>query len=445
MLPGGDMVAFLNDRNALCQPGTCWLDPCARRIFYLEDIEGAPVELCVNPSPLLRLTQTRYVVLESLHCAHGLASAVEAMNCSDVTIEACQAEQFSLSGFHLEGSRYTVRHCRLSDVGLAGVRLSSGDAEQLMDGNSVVEYSSFERWGQARKVYEPAVKLHGTGTLVRGCNFNDGPHMAIEVLGNSHHIDGNKFSNVVQEIDDMGAIYLNLGEEPLQRGHVVSHNLFHDIGVNRTIASAIYIDRCSMGITVLRNLFVRICGDGSRFRRAIHANGASHLAVVENLFVDCECAFELDFYLTSWGSKGDAPQMIKARELAAKRLKKGPPHITRYPELLQLAEENPTLPATNKIRGNFVLAPNAEPRSGFVISSGPLALVALEDNVVYDRQNLNRTSLLRLTSVWRWLLGNEITADDFDARIAELITDWGARQRELSDASTSGCYVLNDV
>ena len=72
-------------------------------------------------------------------------------------------------------------------------------------------------------------------------------------------------------------------EEPLQRGHVVSYNLFHYIGLNRTIAGAVYIDRCSMGISVLRNLFVRICGDGSRFRRAIYANGASHLTVAENL------------------------------------------------------------------------------------------------------------------------------------------------------------------
>jgi hypothetical protein len=72
-----------------------------------------------------------------------------------------------------------------------------------------------------------------------------------------------------------------------------------------------------------------------------------------------------------------------------------------------------------------------------VISSGPVALVALEDNVVYDRQNLNRTSLLRLSSIWRWLLGKEITVDDLDAGIAVLIADWGAGQRELSDALAS--------
>jgi hypothetical protein len=435
MLPGGDMVAFLNDRKALRRPGTCWLDPGGRRIFYLEETPGAAAELCVNPGHLVRLARARHVVIESLHFAGGLASAIEAIDCSDITIENCQAEQFSLSAFHLEGSHFTIRGCAVNDVGITAVRLLSGDAGRLIDGKSVIEGCTFKQWGRVRKVYEPAVKLHGTGTLVRGCTFTDGPHMAIEVVGNSHRIDGNEFSRVAHDIDDMGAIYFNLGEDPLQRGHVVSHNLFHDIGLDRTIASAVYVDRCSMGITVFRNIFIRICGEGSRARRAIHANGASHLKVVENLFVDCECALELEFYLTGWG-KRDVAAMIKGRASALRRLSEGAAHASRYPELLQLAEEDLAFPATNQIRGNYVLAPNGGRRCGFVISGAPPGeVVAVEDNVVWDRGHLGPAGLVRLPPIWRPLLGKEITVDGFDAAIAALIADWNSLRAELFAAT----------
>ena len=422
-LAGGDKVAFINDRSALRGPGACWLDRNARRIFYVEEIPGAAVELCVNPGHLLRLARARHVAFESLRFVGGLASAIEAIDCLDITIENCHAEQFSLGAFHLEGSRFVVRGCTASDTGIAAVRLISGNSGQLKDGHSEIVGSAFSRWGQVKKVYEPAVELHGAGTLVKGCTFTDGPHMAIEVRGNSHRIEGNNFSRVVQDIDDMGAIYFNLGEDPLQRGHVVSHNLFHDIGLHRAIASAVYVDRCSMGITIFRNMFVRINGEGSRARRAIHANGPSHLKVVENLFVDCESAVELEFYLNGWG-KRDVSAMVAGRKSALRRLNEGTVHAMRYPELVGLAEEDPILPATNYVRDNFVLAPDGDRRRGIVIADAHAPLVTMENNVVWDRSRLNPVTLLALPPHWSCLFGGNVTVGDLDAAIAGLIADW---------------------
>ena len=423
LLPGGDKVAFINDRTALRGPGTCWLDPSARRIFYLEESPGAAVELCVNPGHLLRLAQARHVAFESLHFVGGLASAIEAIDCSDLTIESCHAEQFSLGAFHLEGSRFVVRGCTVSDTGITAIRLMSGESSQLIDGSSEIVGSAFSRWGQVKKVYEPAIQLHGTGTLVRDCTFVDGPHMAVEVRGNSHRIERNKLSRVVQEIDDMGAIYFNLGEDPLQRGHVVSHNLFHDIGLHRTIASAVYADRCSMGITIFRNIFVRINGEGARARRAIHANGVSHLKVVDNLFVDCECAFELEFYLTGWG-KRDIPAILAGRKSSLRRINEGVAHAARYSELVGLAEEDAILPATNYIGGNRVLAPDGDRRRGLVITGAPASLVRMEDNLLWDRSRLDPAALLNLPPHLHVLLGSDVTVGGLDAALAALIADW---------------------
>ena len=359
MLPAGTKSPSSMIERLYARPGTCWLDPRARRIFYLEETPARRWSFA-SIRVICCGSRRRDTWPSNLCISSGVwPRPLKRIDCSDLTIANCNAEQFSLGAFHLEGSRFVVRDCTVNDTGITAIRLMSGDSGQLIDGNSEIAGCTFSRWGQVKKVYEPAVQLHGTGTLVRDCTFTDGPHMAIEVRGNSHRIEGNKFSRVVQDIDDMGAIYFNLGEDPLQRGHVVSHNLFHDIGLHRTIASAVYVDRCSMGITIFRNMFVRINGEGSRARRAIHANGASHLKVVENLFVDCECALELEFYLTGWG-KRDIPAMLAGRKSSLRRLNEGAAHAMRYPELVGLAEEDPILPATNYVRGNYVLAPDGD-------------------------------------------------------------------------------------
>ena len=88
----------------------------------------------------------------------------------------------------------------------------------------------------------------------------------------------------------MGAIYMNLGPTPLNRGNVIHTNFFHDVGEGRPLIQAVYADDGSMGLTVHSNVFYRVnCGEVCH---AVHGNGASYINVTNNVFVDCGGPYE---------------------------------------------------------------------------------------------------------------------------------------------------------
>ncbi|MGG1910270.1 hypothetical protein AB1285_25770 [Microbacterium sp. NRRL B-14842] len=49
--------------------------------------------------------------------------------------------------------------------------------------------------------------------------------------GNDHLFERNEVYDVCKQFHDLGAIYMNSGKTPQQRGHVFRENYFHDIGV----------------------------------------------------------------------------------------------------------------------------------------------------------------------------------------------------------------------
>ncbi len=428
MLPGGDRIAFLNDRRALQSPGECWLDPQQRRMEYVPFDHGPKPELCVFPHHLLQLHETRFARIRGLHLVGGLASAVYARGCEDIAVEGCEIEQFGAGGLHLEGARFTVRGCSIHDVGTTGLRLDSGDSATLTSGGSVVEGCSFERWGRRKPVYEPAVRLLGVGSEVRDSTFRNGPHMAIDVAGNDHRIDGNRFSRVAEATDDMGAIYVNQGEDPLQRGYAICHNVFFDIGDGHEIASAVYVDRRSEGVTVFRNLCVRIASHGPVSVRAVHGNGPSWLRIEENLFIDCDIAIGIGFYLANWGER-DIQTMTHARAAAVQRLA-GPSarHLERYPELAQLGEEDLVFPATNSVVNNHAWTREPLEQRGLVVRSAPAELVRSSGNRVVARDAVDAAAIAGLPAAWQAIFPANTPVD---RAIEDAIRNWDAVVRLL--------------
>ena len=57
----------------------------------------------------------------------------------------------------------------------------------------------------------------------------------------------------------MGAIYMNLGSNPLKRGSVIHHNFFHGIGAgDRPLTQGVYADDGTMGVAVHSNVFYKV-------------------------------------------------------------------------------------------------------------------------------------------------------------------------------------------
>jgi len=370
--------AFHNLRSGLAQPGTSWLDPAGNQIVVHPPRSGA-MEVCLMPGHLVRLHETSNIRFESLSFHGGLANAIHGTGCDNVSIIGCIAQAFAAGGFHIEGQGIQILDSTVRDVGTCAVRIVSGSPDTLTSGNSLVERCTFSGWGWRKPVYEPAVRLIGVGTTVRECEFLDAPHMAVELAGNDHLVEACIFSGVVAMIDDMGAIYVNSGENLLERGHRIRWNLFRDIGAQRKIASAVYLDRCSSGISVTENVFCRIANGAEGFTRAIHINGGRDIDVSGNLFVDCDCAVEYDFYLNTWGNR-DAPLMGAGLARSITRMS-GSPHRERYAELAVLSAESLLRPRSNRVSGNMIVLGSEQARA-IVVSGAQAELVEQIGNVV---------------------------------------------------------------
>jgi len=375
---GSIRFAFRNLRSGLAQPGTSWLDPAGSQIVVHPPRSGT-TEVCLMPGHLVRLHETSNIRFEALSFRGGLANAIHGTGCDSVSIVGCSADGFAAGGFHIEGQETEIVGSTVRDVGTCPVRIVAGNRDTLTSGKSLVERCIFSGWGWRKPVYEPAVRLIGVGTTVRECEFLDAPHMAVELAGNDHLVEACIFSGVVAMIDDMGAIYVNSGENLLERGHRIRWNLFRDIGAERKIASAVYLDRCSSGISVSENVFCRIANGAEGFIRAIHINGGRDIDVSGNLFVDCNCAVEYDFYLNTWGMR-DAPLLGAGLARSMTRMSASP-HRERYAELAGLSTESLLRPRSNRVNGNMIFLGSDQARA-IVISGARAELVEQIGNVV---------------------------------------------------------------
>lgn len=210
--------------------------------------------------------------------------------------------------------------------------------------------------------------------------------MAVEIRGNDHLVEGCEIAEVARDFTDMGAIYLNLGFEPLRRGTVIRRNLLRAIGTARDDVHGVYADNASMELAIRDNVFMGFGSATNRNVAAIKSNGGSELEVSGNLFVDCACSFELNFFLEDWGRQYlDSYRDAWSRELASPAWDRDR-YFARYPALRDFARQDRIRPVSNRFACNIVWNPSIPRAHGgaFMTRFGPETLVAASDNRVVD-------------------------------------------------------------
>jgi hypothetical protein len=435
-------IGFFNAQAGMANPGHFTFDTRARRAVFsvsLDNerhsetdigIEGSDpeVECCAHPAPLVQLVDANNVELSDLTLEGGLASAVVMNGCHTVHVRDCTIRNFGFGGIEAEGAGIEISRCKIHNVGRAGVYMWSGNESSLESGNSSIRSCTFQDWAQWNRVYEPAARVFGVGTLVSENHFSDGPHMAIELTGNDHVVERNTFTRVARDFSDMGAIYLNQGEHPLRRGIIIVANLFHDLGQAMPDTHAVYIDRATFGVTVRNNLFLRVGADRDWRSVAVFANGASDLSVESNLFVDCRKVFDFSFYLSAWG-KLDRTVMQRGWERTIAALSDDSlPHHSRYPELAGFANEDRIFPRSNAFSSNLVLTANqkADPSSCWDVRYGGDDLINLEGNIVVS----DPTTLSAPPGSVALLIAGR-SHGDVKKLLQEVLKDWPAAARQL--------------
>jgi hypothetical protein len=292
----GQRFYFLNVLEELDQPGEWYLDRRAGVLyFWPPDVEAeqspkaprsAELLLSLLAQPLVRLTDAAHVSFQGLVFEATRGNALEIHGGASNRVLACVLRNVGNWAVVIRGGTgHGVAGCDIFDTGDGGVDLNGGDRQTLTPAGHFVEDCHFARQGRWSKCYVPAVHLVGVGLRAAHNLIHDHPHCAILFGGNDHLIEFNEIHHVALETGDVGAIYT--GRDYTYRGNRIRFNFIHHTGGVGMGSMGVYMDDCVSGTEIFGNLFFRV-------QRAAFLGGGRDHWVVNNVFVDCRPAVELD-------------------------------------------------------------------------------------------------------------------------------------------------------
>ncbi|MEM9481818.1 MAG: right-handed parallel beta-helix repeat-containing protein [Verrucomicrobiota bacterium] len=373
-------VQFVNLLEEIDALGEYYIDRRRHKIYFLPPPSPGKIpftELTRLNRPLLRIRNSSDVTIQGLQFDGGRSDGVVVEDCSNITIIDCAVRNVSGEGLRAQGEAIRLRQCLFSDIGGIGVRLSGGNLKTLLPSDSSIENCSFIRNAQVNQIFQPAVALEGAGHTVRGCHFSELPHMAIEMTGNDFTVEKNIFTRTSLRFRDMGAIYVNTGDQPEMRGHVIRHNLFHDLAQGGRSTGAIYLDNGTCGFAIEENAFLRVGDHEDSWGIMLHGGGEVHIR--RNLFIDCARPVHVAYWWNSFG-KEDFPEQLSAWKSRFPRLTA---HTQKYPELKSLLQSDRQLPETNSFTENLIVNDSRPLAHGTVATAyaGPLEKLKQSGNV----------------------------------------------------------------
>jgi len=288
----GQRFYFLNVLEELDQPGEWYLDRKSGTLYFWPPDEqlksSKPPEICLSlcAEPLVKLKQASYVSLERLTLEATRASGVVIEGGVSNLIAGCAILNIGNYGVRIEGGNgHGVLSCDIADTGDGGVSLDGGNRQDLTPGGHFVENCHFQRQGRWSKCYVPAVLIGGVGQRASHNLIHDHPHCAILFTGNDHLLEYNEIHHIALETGDVGAIYT--GRDYTYRGNRIRYNYIHHTGGVGMGSMGVYMDDCVSGTEIFGNIFYKV-------QRAAFLGGGRDHQVVNNIFVECNHAVELD-------------------------------------------------------------------------------------------------------------------------------------------------------
>ena len=196
---------------------------------------------------------------------------------------------YDCSFYNITGRPLTLNYVKNSlahsltiiNCGRSGIYHWGGDEKNLTSNESAIINCHIKNFSTIDRTYSPAIHLKGIGTVVENCKFENGPSSAIIAQGKKFIIQKNEFTNCVNESDDQGAI--DCWGNPLDRGTVIRHNLFHNIGNQHRMNAAIRLDDVMCGFCISENVFINT---SNNVFGSIQINGGQHNRIEGNYFIE---------------------------------------------------------------------------------------------------------------------------------------------------------------
>ncbi len=362
----GQWYYAFNALSELDAPGEWYLDRAAGRLYFLPP---APIEQGTAVTSLLSnlvtIQNATNVTVRGLIFEATQGTAISSKDGQHNQIIGCTIRNVGGRALSMTGgTAHRVADCDIYATGNGGIGLTGGDRKTLTPAGHVAENNHIHHYARWNRMYRPAIALSGVGNRAAHNLIHDAPHEAMSFGGNDHIIEFNEIHHVCTESNDAGAIYN--GRDWTARGTVIRHNYLHDIsGFQDRGCMGVYLDDMLCGITISGNLF-------SNVTRAAFIGGGRDNVIADNLFIDCKPSVHVDARALGWAAKSVPTTMTQ--RLNAMPYKQ-PPWSTRYPQLVNILDDEPAAPKGNVIARNTCVRGKWDN-----IEKKALPLVKLEDN-----------------------------------------------------------------
>ncbi|MDY3928725.1 MAG: right-handed parallel beta-helix repeat-containing protein [Clostridia bacterium] len=366
---------FENILEELDSPGEYYIDRDSG-MMYIYMPEGSSANSLITVSQtdknIIEITNADNIRFENIELTGGRASAIVTKgSCSGITVKNCDIHSFGANGVSISGCKYSaVRDCNIYDVGKNGIVVSGGDYKNVASSQNIVYNNNVYNFSQLERGYTSGINVgyQSVGTKIKNNHIHDGPHAGIIFYGVNNEISYNEIDNVVKEFHDMDAIYVNNYNMPWERGNVITHNLFHDIGKETFPAekqmnvAAIRTDNNGHGLIVKHNAFYDIGQSKTNAVSCIQAQG-THNIIRENMFIDCsetylgctkynsEAKYSFESKLDENGKETNENISIRNNLSTYKNGIYG----KLFPEIANFWEEHPASSQTNEFIDNLVV------------------------------------------------------------------------------------------
>ncbi len=337
--------------NMLCEldrPGEWYLDREAGKLYFWppERMQEGDVEVSVLRDPVT-FQDVSHLTLQgfTLETARGTAIRVnggEAVTIAGCTIRNVGGDAVRIAG----GSGHTVCDCDIHDTGDGGMDIDGGDRRTLTPGGHAAVNNHIHHIARWNPLYKVGIQLKGCGNRAAHNRLHDLSHTAIGFTGNDQTVEFNEIYQSVSGANDAGAIY-TAGHHPedwSMRGHRIRFNYLHHLfGFAGEGCQGIYLDDMFSGTEIHGNLLYRV---GLGFL----LGGGRDIISTNNVFIDCPKAINLDARAIGWAAFA-VPEVLEQFKTMPYREE---PWVSRYPELVDILDDEILLPKGNVIARNIV-------------------------------------------------------------------------------------------
>ncbi len=324
-------------------------------------MENAKISLSLLAEPLFTLTEVNDFTMSGLVFEDCAGTALTVTGGRSVTLAGCTIRNAGLQGIVVDGgTAHTIESCDIHHNGTGGIQIAGGDRKTLTPSEHRVVNNYIHHVSERMRTAAYNLRVDGVGIYVAHNEISDAPHQAIGWAGNDHIFEFNDVHHVSMNSDDCGAFYT--GRNPSNRGSIIRHNYWHEIGSAMAHGScAIYFDDGDGGQTVEGNVFYKASGGsfGAVFNHGGHDN-----VVKNNIFVDCSQAIASAPWSDANWQKWLKEPIWQTRLLEEVDITKAP-FTEHYPALkgffeyeglrMNYASTNVVVGCKNYVEGNWIV------------------------------------------------------------------------------------------